>query len=256
MTPISVREYDPYPILDTVPERLSSIEDALNVMDGLEVALPRAGLGHLLPFNEIYHALTFGVYQALQNGRYTRPDVVAQAVTEFCELYVDPVTEFALGNREAIPKIWQLVFYSRAIRRAERGVQFMVPMDAHIEHDLPLVVDAIGAPADYYPDYSNEIRDIINATADNKSRTFLPVARFAQRALTRTTKARVDTKRETAWQNGVRLIAARDNAAKRRRIREKLDDDAVISGATVLYAGNLALKGLMRFFPAEPAFAY
>lgn len=241
---------DRHVLVGALPDKpLKTIPEVITVMGGMSKLLPRAGLEHLVPFNDIYRLMTISVYRRLLEGKFNRPDVVEVAVPDFAHRWIDPVTQFGLGNRKGMSRTWEFAMYHPFMKYAEPAIQFGSGMIPHVRVDLAGTADAIDAPEDYKDDYTYVVGDSLREVAEDIADDYLPIHGVIQHVATEGTLLALGMWREQSWQAGLELRKARGHEAKRYAINERLDQQAVLTSRAALL-GDFGLKAAQVFFPA------
>lgn len=116
---------------ETIPEVIQGLENIASVCvdgDGLKW------------FNGLYLAVTQAVQNRVNGGGFADPAWLAQLDVQFAGLYFAAVRAALTGA--SCPGCWRLMFAARANVRITR-IQFaLAGMNAHINHDLCLAIDA------------------------------------------------------------------------------------------------------------------
>jgi hypothetical protein len=129
--------YDPaiLAVVQNVPQTIPDVLQSLQAIDSLCVA--EDGLKW---FNGLYLAVTQAVEDRVQAGGFQDPAFLAQLDIQFARLYFS-ATEAVLTGAPA-PGCWEAMFAARDNVRIAR-IQFaLAGVNAHINHDLCLAVEA------------------------------------------------------------------------------------------------------------------
>jgi len=124
--------------LGIVSTPAASMADVLERMAAIEAGLPRDdGVAY---FNRMYRKVTQEVRSAHDHERFERAEFLARLDVVFANIYFEAV-DCSIHDRE-IPPAWAPLFHHRD-RPHTAPIQFaLAGMNAHINHDLPLAVDA------------------------------------------------------------------------------------------------------------------
>ncbi len=124
--------------LGVVSTPASSIDDVIERMTVIDEALPSGdGVGY---FNRMYRRVTEEIREAYRTEQFEDEQFLARLDVVFANLYFEAVDCSAQGRE--IPPAWAPLFENRAKSRIA-PIQFsLAGMNAHINHDLPLAVDA------------------------------------------------------------------------------------------------------------------
>lgn len=140
------------PPVATPPEATARIEEVGN-------ALPT--IDGLAWFNRLYTQLGEAVVEALGDGTFERPGFIADIHVNFTNYYLEVVRR-SVQDRGTVPKAWDPLFDGRG-RDDIAPIQFaLCGMNAHINHDLTVVLAEMHDAADDYPNLdSAEYRDFV-----------------------------------------------------------------------------------------------
>jgi hypothetical protein len=141
----------------------TTIDDAVACLRAIEAALPRDD--GIAAFTRLYLAVTEAVADEAPSGRFRNPAFLARFDAAFAEAYFDALRAF-VDEPARIPRAWAPLVESR-----DRGgivpLQFaLAGMNAHINHDLPVVlVTLVGGEGRELQDGSDEHRDFLDVNA-------------------------------------------------------------------------------------------
>lgn len=238
------------------PQALEALEAALptgvlenpaKVIDYFEVTrplLPEAGLAHDVPFDGIYGDLTQKVKHGLDIGVFTQPQAASRAVPTFYDYYRTQLTEHAKGNPGGVNPVWQPLFYHPAAKRAPRGIQFLLGMNAHINYDLAQALRDTQADNSYYHDFEIIVGDMIDATAREISSAYIPGPSRLRDKLTALTISRIAMWRERAWNSGMYLQEVQNDPAATAAELKRMERFTLTNSRLILHGGSLALDAL------------
>ncbi len=129
--------YDPA-ILAAVQNRPRAISDVLQMLRAIDGLC--ANEDGLKWFNGLYLSVTEAVQNRVATGGFADPGWLAQLDVQFASLYLDAVRSVLAGV--PCPGCWDAMFSVRDNAQIAR-IQFaLAGMNAHINHDLCLAVDA------------------------------------------------------------------------------------------------------------------
>jgi len=143
--------------LDQVIERMKEIDAVLPASDGLKW------------FNRLYLMVTVSVRNQIPAGGWNRPEWLSSLDVDFANFYFDAVRA-QLNGQGKVPKSWNALFEVR--QQAEIDpIQFAIAgMNAHINHDLALVLLKLDSkfhvtPAELSPEHNDftRVNVILNA---------------------------------------------------------------------------------------------
>ncbi len=220
----------------------ATIADVLALMQSIEaLTLPTDGLHW---FNFLYHRVTQAVAERLRAGGFSDPAFLAELDVQFARLYFDALRH-SLGG-QPIPACWQALFSVRNHPGLTRIQCALAGINAHINHDLPLAIEATcqataRAPqhaSTQYADYTS-----LNPTLDSlieEAKHTLNVGMLGEAvpagSLLEDTLAAwsVSAARETAWNNAELLWHLQPEAALTAAFRDSLDGLSTVVGKVLL----------------------
>jgi len=156
--------YDPQirQVLDTPPQTIAQVLATMQTLDGL-----MADGDGLKWFNWLYLQVTEAVETRVAAGGFGDPKWLAELDVQFARLYFDALAGWLAGTPAS--GCWQALF-SRRQQVAIARIQFaLAGINAHINHDLALAIDATckitytepGHGSTQYRDYTG-----VNGTLD------------------------------------------------------------------------------------------
>jgi hypothetical protein len=200
---------------------------SINCVTGLERRLRRqwrpldAGCDHRAMFSLSYLRITQGLHRAINQGLIERPRWMEYVVADFSNHYLMYFRDYAAGR--PVPESWQLAYDAMMHGDTSAPQDVLLASNAHTQHDLPFIYAAMGtrtkSGASRKPDHDavNAVNDGVFAGLEQygaehydpqfKYFTAMPVGsdRIA-------TLEMIQTWREGAWRNAVRLLNAKSQA--------------------------------------------
>jgi hypothetical protein len=153
-------------LLKAVGAPVKTIPEVLATMQAIDAILPE-GDG-LKWFNWLYLQVTEAMESRVAAGGFHDPNWLAALDVAFANLYFDALRSSLSGA--ATPGCWQALFRQRGNTAIAR-IQFAIAgINAHINHDLPLAVDATCQETDTAPSHdSPQYADYtgVNSTLDS-----------------------------------------------------------------------------------------
>jgi hypothetical protein len=116
-------------------------------------------------------------------------------------------------------------------------------MNTHINVDLAQASSESGVGNDYYYDYREVVRKLIDTAAHRLSGDYIPGPSASRRLLTVATVHAIARWREGAWRAGQKLQVEEDEVASSGIVR-KLEHRALHKGEQILGIGNFTLNKL------------
>jgi hypothetical protein len=129
--------YDPQirQVLDTPPQTIAQVLATMQTLDGL-----MADGDGLKWFNWLYLQVTQAVETRVAAGGFGDPQWLAELDVQFARLYFNALAGWLAGSAAA--SCWTALF-SRRSQTAVARIQFaLAGINAHINHDLALAIDA------------------------------------------------------------------------------------------------------------------
>jgi len=171
----------------------------------------------------------------------------------FADKYFRAYDQWYAGNHAAVPPAWQVAFHAADARLVNGTGDLLLGANAHINRDLPFVLDAIGltepSGQSLYPDHErvNDILEqIVQPVISEEARRFDPTIGLTEfEGTTLDDEAFFRTLvswRETAWLNAERLANAQspqDWQAVAASIESSAKDEADIIVAAESYRAPL-----------------
>lgn len=195
---------------------------------------------------------------AVEPGFFEDPAFVNHEDAVFASYYFKPLNAYRAGDRAAVPPAWQIAFDAARDRTVSAAGNAFLGFNAHIQRDLPFVLEAIGLVkpdgTSRKPDHDrvNRFLNRVSFTAE-LSRRFDPS--FDDSSIDGTTLD--DTAifqvfpawREEAWRNAERLAAA-STPAERELVVQQIESAAT---ATALSFRTQFAYGPLRSSAARDA---
>ncbi len=136
-----------------------------------------ASCSHLAPFALMYRQVSIEVGRSVRLHRYQQPAYVAHLDAVFSTLYYRAIDEWRSGDRNAVPKAWQVAFAAADDHRVSALGDMLLGMNAHVSRDLAYAIAGVGLR---HSDGSDATADVIAVNNDiNRAQgpTLLAVAR-------------------------------------------------------------------------------
>ena len=235
-------------LLAAIQAPAETISDVLAHMQSLDKILPD-GDG-LKWFNWLYLQVTMAVAARDTAGGFQNPAWLAELDVQFANLYFGALRSWLSGG--ATPECWRMLFERRGDAAVAR-IQFaLAGISAHINHDLPLAIDATcqaaaTAPRHDSPEYADYTA--VNSTLDSLialAKTKLMV-RLSGDALPPVSHLEdligawdIAAAREAAWTNAEVLWELRGTPALYARWLDGLDGITWVVGKGLLAAVPMA----------------
>jgi hypothetical protein len=211
-----------------IGEVIAMLETVQSIMEELP---PSPTKNRVSAFNELYLKITRRVDTALHEG-VKSADFLELLDVEFAKRYFAAL-ELWNNDNEDTPDVWEVLFKRAGDLRMSRLTAAMLGVNAHINHDLALALNAtwaeLGAPTDdvIYPDYLlvNEIfyqeipplrRGFSTAWQRELDDFVGPLDDWTQRMLVTVTRAR-------AWEQARGLWLLRHDRADFEQARRTMD---------------------------------
>jgi hypothetical protein len=95
-------------------------------------------------FTSVYRLTTKRMAESIDSGLYADSAWMQRYQTEFADHYRRALYNHAIGNVSAVPTAWRLAMDAAASGRTLIWQDVLLGMNAHINHDLPFAVEAVG----------------------------------------------------------------------------------------------------------------
>lgn len=228
-------------MLGNVIERVSTITDAIAVMRAIDAALPDAD--GVKWFNYLYLKVT----EAVRADAASWEDwaFLERFDVAFARLYFDAVTSWE-RTPASTPRAWRPLFTARHEPGRSR-IQFaLAGMNAHINHDLAIALDALATSSGGFPPRTgarfNDFRRVNDLLEQMEARLraelVTGLAGEIDRALGDVDNVlmmwKVRQARDAAWTNGELLWHLRDNPPLRQNHLTQLDHMVGFAGRGLL----------------------
>lgn len=230
---------------DVAPVTVHGLASELHV---LGETLPLAGAEHILPFNNAYLTLTRVVSKGLDGKQFQHAEITEALACNFGGWYFRALGNFAAGDEVVVPEAWRCLFDKGRAGGSANGLLCALGMNAHIVNDLPQALDAVGVPDSFYGDY-NQIDAVIEATAPDLSRSYVPDFPFVRRGFLVASKAVLGSWRGGAWTDS-RALRAAESPEGRQLVVDAIESKAARIGRALLLTKPVSvvasLNGLLE----------
>jgi Family of unknown function (DUF5995) len=181
-------------------------------------------------------------------GFFQDPPFLNHQDAVFAKFYFDAYDDWHAGRTARVPQAWRLLFQAADRRQASAAGNVLLGMSAHVNRDLPYVLEAIGLVK---PDGSSRKRDhdqvnvflnrVTRPLLDEIARRFDPSVRGLDvqgTLLDETVLLQLIVLwREEAWRNA-ELLAAAPTPAARALVAQTIETTAATKGQTLLLANR------------------
>jgi hypothetical protein len=177
-----------------------------------------AACDHRAMFSLSYLRITQGLRRAIRHGLIEHPHWLEYVVADFSNHYLQYFADYAAGR--AVPESWRLAYDAMMHGDTSAPQDVLLASNAHTQHDLPFIYAAMGTrtklgesrKADH--DAVNAVNDSVFAGLekygaehyDPQFEYFTTMPMGSDRIAT---LEMIQTWREGAWRNAVRLLNAR-----------------------------------------------
>jgi hypothetical protein len=201
---------------------------------------------HNALFSLLYLDVTKQVGDAVRTAGYFQdPGFISHEDAVFASYYFNAFDAYSKGDLADTPMAWQIAFDAAKNHEVQGTGNLLLGMNAHINRDLPFVLEEIGLVA---PDGSSrkpdhdKVNDVLyNAypiAAAEGARRFDPSTSADGPGSQQTGIQAVIAWREEAWRNAERLISAptvADRAVVAQQIEQAADTEAELIKAAYAY---------------------
>lgn len=142
-------------------KNLSGIDDVLLSLEVLEHDLPKAALDKVRNFNNTYTIITRNVRQAERKGVFKDKNFLEAFDARFAFYYFSALQDYV--TRGSCVPAWNIAFTVANSKRKSALVHMALGVNAHVNNDIPLVLQDVGAKESNYQDYQR-VNDIIIAS--------------------------------------------------------------------------------------------
>jgi len=206
---------------ETCPEGGNGcVDDTLAQLGGRLDALGRS-CGHHATFALAYLRTTQGfAWSRDQEGYFADPRWINRVGALFAEYYYRAYDDWAAGRRSSVPSAWLIALDAARDRRLTGAGDLLLGMNAHINRDLPYVLERIGLTAadgsSHKPDH-DRIDEVLAGLVDPLHAEL--IARFDPYSFDIGISPEwvlrlIVSWRAQAWRNAVRLSEARTPLAR------------------------------------------
>lgn len=191
-------------------------------------------------FLSIYARMTGAVARRVDRGEFDDPEWVGEYLVAFANLYREAVYDYETGALSSLADPWQLAFETAASGDALVIQDALLGVNAHINYDLALAVDAAGVRRDRAAKYRDHaaVTDVIAEVVDEAQASL--AARDAEGLATldeslgrldeRLAVLTIDQCRDSAW----RTARALNSRFPLRRRFARWVNDVTATGAAYL----------------------
>ncbi|WP_254279794.1 DUF5995 family protein [Haloarcula marina] len=128
---------NPYEDIEETHERLRALLSAFEARDDRRAV-----------FLTIYARMTRAVAQGVDRGDFADPEWVAEYLVAFANLYRRAVYDYETGALDTLADPWRLAFEAADSGESLVVQDAMLGVNAHINYDLALALDAVGTSPD------------------------------------------------------------------------------------------------------------
>lgn len=122
-----------------------------------------ASCSHLAPFALMYRQVSDEVDRSVRLRLYQEPAYVAHLDAVFSTLYYRAIDEWRHGDRDAVPKAWQVAFAAADDHRVSALGDMLLGMNAHVSRDLAYAIAGVGLR---HSDGSDGTADVVAVNND------------------------------------------------------------------------------------------
>jgi len=243
--------YDPQ-LAAAAQSRPGTVSEVLATMQTLDAIM--ADEDGLKWFNWLYMQVTMAVEQRVAGRSFHDPAWLAELDVQFARLYFDALANWIQGRPAA--GCWTVLFMSRRDAAVAR-IQFaMAGINAHINHDLPLAIDATCDATHTQPEHDSAqyqdytgINNTLDGLVDLAKQTLmvrLPGDALPPVSHLEDTMAawNVAAAREAAWVNAEVLWSLRGMEPLQSRYLQTLDGMTTVAGKALLVPVPLVMATL------------
>ena len=230
--PATSTEYVPSSEDDCTAGRIQCVDKVIREMtkdfDRLAAACDHNAifsLAYLRTTEEYKRAVT-------EPGFFEDPAFVNHEDAVFASYYFKPLNAYRAGDLSQVPAAWKIAFDAARDKRVSAAGNAFLGFNAHIQRDLPYVLEAIGLVK---PDGTSRKadHDKVNQFLNRVAFTDEIVRRFDPSFSTGVGGTTLDDTaifqvfpawREEAWRNAERLAAARNSPIQRAIVEKSIED--------------------------------
>jgi len=242
-------------VLALTAEPFASVGDAHRRLAALERTF-RARGDRRGAFLAIYARVTGEVGRSIAAGEFADPDWVADYLVAFAELYREALVAFETGDGE-LSGAWRLAFEAAATGDCLVSQAALLGINAHVNYDLALALDAAGLDADREARYADHcaVNDVLKRLVDEVQERladrYAPGIATVDESLGRLDEAVaywvLSVGRESAWWCAVALADSRSRWGLRRRVATAFRTGSS-TGVAHLLLGPTRSTGLRALF--------
>ena len=230
--PATATEYEPTSEDDCTAGRIQCVDKVIREMTR-DFDRLAASCDHNAIFALAYLRTTEEYRRAaVEPGFFEDPAFVNHEDAVFASYYFKPLNAYRAGELSKVPAAWRIAFDAARDRRVSAAGNAFLGFNAHIQRDLPYVLEAIGLVK---PDGTSRKgdHDKVNQFLNRVAFTDEIVRRFDPSFSTGVAGTTLDDTaifqvfpawREEAWRNAERLAAARNNPLQRAIVEKSIED--------------------------------
>ncbi len=130
-------------IIDISLDSIDSFERVTSILIELEKQLPRQGLSEFYVFNKVYLLITSGIAEAAKEDYFDNPSFIETFTVSFARHYFQAIHDVAHTASQPVTA-WQCTSAAaHNPRGASPAMLLLMGANAHINHDLPLVLSEL-----------------------------------------------------------------------------------------------------------------
>jgi hypothetical protein len=206
--------------LSTGEFELNTLDDVTDCLSTLEKRFIEAHDRRAI-FATAYLTITEAMKGGLAAGRFGDNPWVAIYVRAFARLYVAAIYAYDQGDMENVPQAWRVAFDLCAAGDGLVIQHLVLGINAHVNHDLPFALVAVGIDPDRpgrYDDHTSVnvvLGAALDALQDHVERLYSPVLRLFDNLFGRLDDnmsfSMVKNARENAWHVCLELLEAQND---------------------------------------------
>lgn len=224
--------------LGSPSQPLRSMDDVLQRMESVLEHSERAG-DHRAVFQRVYLLMTHEMKQRLASGLFLDRAWMEQVLIRFAQSYFDALESFGTAD---CPPAWQLAFDQAATRRGYVLQDALLGINAHINRDLPFVMEAILRAENVWPDarrmlhrhrdhnaINRVLAELVDKVQDELTARYARLLKVVDAMMGRRDEAMasliLNHCRTTVWYNTERLLDAQE-PAERAAVQQEIEQGA------------------------------
>ncbi len=206
-----------------------------NLIREMERHYADVGCSHNAVFALLYLRTTEGIRDAVVDGHFDDPHLLAHQGYVFGRYYLDPFRAWTQGRDERVPEAWRIAFEAGEAGQVSVVGNMMLGINAHVNRDLAFVLAALGDTSSDGTSRKDDHDRVNDVLVDTRPVAVPEIGLDLDPSIFTVAPGPdvVPAWRQTAWDNAQRLLEAETDEARAEIARDIEDTAASIAEGLV-----------------------